>query len=125
MYSSAFFGTKHHKNTPANAFRHAAWNWLIARECLQWQKDENKVMKWTQNITAMHEKILPGNPLSDAMDMHNNEVGRTVFFNEKEHDLEKGLTTLRKLTQESKRVDSLNELELHSKYQLVHLIDPQ
>ncbi len=73
----------------------------------------------------MHEKILPGDPLSNAMDMHNNEVGRTIFFKEKEHDLEKGLATLRKLTQESKKVHTLDELTLHSKSQLVHLIDPQ
>jgi hypothetical protein len=125
QYSNTYFGTKHHKNTPANAFRHAIWNWLIAKECMQWKKDENTVLKWTQRITAMHEKILPGDTLSNAMDMHNNEVGRSVFFKEKEHDLEKGLATLRKLTQESKKIRTLDELTFHSKSQLVHLIDPQ
>ncbi len=122
-YSNTFFGTTHHKNTPANAFRHAAWNWLIAKECMQTQKDEKKVLRWTQKITEMHEKILPGDNLSNAMDMHNNAVGRMVYFEEEEQDLEKGMAKLQKLTQASKKVHTLDELKGHSRSQLVHLID--
>ncbi|NNJ89389.1 MAG: hypothetical protein HKP53_08295 [Eudoraea sp.] len=124
-YSDSFFGTKHHKNTPANAFRHAIWNWLIAKECMQLKSDGDKVMNWTQKITSMHEKILPGDTLSNAMDLHNNAVGRMVYFEEKVYELEKGLARLRKLTQESKKISTADDLKRYSKSQLVHLIDPQ
>ena len=123
-YSNELYGAQHHKNTPANAFRHAIWNWLIAKECRKCQKNSKKVLKWTERITGMHEKILPGDALSNAMDIHNNAVGRSVFFKFDEHDPEKALNILRKMTNQSKKVNSLDDLKLYSEVQLVHLIDP-
>jgi hypothetical protein len=122
-YADRHFGLSHRRNTPANAFRHAFWNWLIARECSRWVANEDKVLKWTQKITDMHEKILPGNELSNAMDLHNNAVGRRYFRDEAQREPEYGVSLFLDLTRTSQHVESLEEIRVVPETKLVHLID--
>lgn len=73
------FGKKHRLNGPANAFRHALWNVLIALHCSRWSSKLEDLLDWTKRITDWHEDTFP-NPASDrAMDLHNNRVGRELF----------------------------------------------
>jgi hypothetical protein len=123
--ANTHFGPAHHKNTPANAFRHAAWNWLIARNCAKSVKDEDKVLAWTEKITEMHEKILPGNYLSDTMDLHNNLVGRVFFQSTKQANLNDGLAQLLILTERSVKVSTVEQIRLMPQTQLVHISDPE
>jgi uncharacterized Zn-binding protein involved in type VI secretion len=52
-----------------DAFRHAYWNALIAKE---------NGPEWAKEFTTAHEG-LPGNPaIREAMDLYNNEVGRMI-----------------------------------------------
>ncbi|GAA5094841.1 DUF6973 domain-containing protein [Nocardia iowensis] len=52
-----------------DAFRHAYWNALMTRE---YGAD------WTKRFATAHERV-PGNqPEQEAMDLHNNEVGRKI-----------------------------------------------
>ncbi|WP_119727659.1 DUF6973 domain-containing protein [Thermomonospora amylolytica] len=52
-----------------DAFRHAYWNALLARDL-----DD----QWVEKYTIAHERI-PDNPgVREAMDLHNNEVGRQI-----------------------------------------------
>ena len=52
-----------------DAFRHCFWNARLTKEF---------GIKWTQQFTTAHE-ALPGNTASrEAMDLYNNEVGRTI-----------------------------------------------
>ena len=70
----------HHLHNPANAFRHALWNALIAYGASKWSKKENYVMAWTEKITLWHEDFSPNRPLERTMDLHNNQVGRSIFL---------------------------------------------
>ncbi len=121
--ANTHFGSRHHKNTRANAFRHALWNFLIAKECSGWNKKEDTVISWTKHITEIHEMALPGNVLANAMDIHNNEVGQYVFLQNKEIALEKTLALLLEMTRNSKKISTLDELVIVPKDQMVHLID--
>ena len=77
--SQQYYGRAHSKNGPANAFRHAIWNYLIAQYCYKKSRKMGKVLRWTKRITDWHEKLFP-NPESDRfMDLHNNAFGRRFF----------------------------------------------
>ncbi|MGH3873880.1 MAG: DUF6973 domain-containing protein [Pseudonocardiaceae bacterium] len=53
----------------ADAFRHAYWNALLTRRF-----DED----WTSDFTTAHERKPDNRPHEEAMDLHNNEVGRRI-----------------------------------------------
>lgn len=124
-FANAHFGSSHRRNTPANAFRHALWNWLIAKACYRITRDKEKVLLWTKKITDMHEKILPGNEVSNAMDLHNNAVGRQMFKTETVSDIDSGVAFFLALTERSVKVNTLEEIKQSPLSQLVHLIDPK
>ncbi len=114
------FGNVHKGNTKANAFRHALWNVLIAKACLQWKNNLEKVMRWTETITTKHEKLAPNQPLPRAMDLHNNQVGLAhsidlVALEEKEI-----IDFLKKMTEKARKIEHLAEIEKEDK-DLVYL----
>ncbi len=121
--ADAHFGITHRKNTPANAFRHGLWNWMIARECHESVGDMHKVLSWTERITDMHEKILPGSALANAMDLHNNAVGRSHFKTNSNRDLEVGVDLFLGLAQTSVLVRSLKDIATVPESHFVHLIE--
>ena len=53
----------------ADAFRHAYWNALLTQRF-----DEG----WTDDFTTAHERRPDNRPHAEAMDLHNNEVGRRI-----------------------------------------------
>lgn len=53
----------------ADAFRHAYWNALLTQRF-----DEG----WTSDFTTAHERRPDNLPHAEAMDLHNNEVGRHI-----------------------------------------------
>lgn len=53
----------------ADAFRHAYWNALLTQRF-----DEG----WTSDFTTAHERRPDNLPHAEAMDLHNNEVGRRI-----------------------------------------------
>jgi hypothetical protein len=122
-FANTHFGLSHRRNTPANAFRHALWNWLIAKACFRIASDKEKVLLWTKKITDMHEKILPGNEVSNAMDLHNNAVGRQAFKTITVPDIDSGVAFFLELTECSQKVNTLEEIMQSPLSQLVHLID--
>ncbi|MBT8282211.1 MAG: hypothetical protein KJO86_00610 [Muriicola sp.] len=122
--ANTHFGASHRRNTPANAFRHALWNWLIAEACFKRVKDADKVFLWTEKITAMHEKILPANAISNAMDLHNNAVGRALFKSNTSSEMKSGVNLILNLTKRSIKVNTLEEIIQTPATQLVHLLDP-
>ena len=78
--SQQYYGRAHSKNGPANAFRHAIWNYLIAQACFRRKQEMKVVLYWTERVTEWHEKLFP-NPESDRlMDLHNNAYGRRFFM---------------------------------------------
>ena len=77
--AQARFGKEHHLNTPANAFRHALWSYLIAQKVYKKNENVSKAVHWAKTITDLHEQIAPNKPLEKAMDLHNNSIGLRLF----------------------------------------------
>lgn len=120
--STELYGRLHYKNGPANAFRHAFWNYLIANKCYRWKKNVTPVLAWTKRITDWHENAFPNRELAKKMDLHNNEVGRFIF---KEHisELENQVVEiLKEMASNSVKIDVHTDFIL-VKNQLVFLID--
>ncbi|MDT0294413.1 DUF6973 domain-containing protein [Mesonia ostreae] len=77
--ADSLYGSAHHQNNVTNAFRHALWNFMIAKKCLRQNSSVEKSIDWAQTITDLHEKLMPNQNLLKAMDLHNNAVGRKMF----------------------------------------------
>ncbi len=119
--STEHFGRKHRENGPANAFRHALWNYLIALKCTKWSKNEGRVLRWTKNITDWHEFAFPNRQLAKKMDLHNNEVGRNLFLEYSESSIDHIVEKLQKMTEDSVYIEKEEALK-SLKNQLVHII---
>ncbi len=119
--STKNYGKLHHKNGPANAFRHAFWNYLIAKRCFTWQRNEEAVLVWAKKVTDWHEDSFPNKQLAKAMDLHNNEVGRFIFVKNTEKTEQEIVELLRKMTLESIKIDEKSTLSEH-KNRMVHIL---
>ncbi len=67
-------------NGPANAYRHAAWNVLIAYYCSKISNSQ-KAVRWAEKITNLHEELFPNSDFDREMDLHNNSIGRKLYLN--------------------------------------------
>lgn len=121
--STKNYGKLHQKNGPANAFRHAYWNFLIAKRCLKWATNENSVLKWAEKITDWHEDAFPNEVLARNMDLHNNRVGRQIFQENQVISEADAIELFKKMTKESTKIDTNSDLS-QLKNQLVHIIEP-
>lgn len=120
--STELYGRQHYKNGPANAFRHALWNYLIAKNCFRWKEKVDTVILWTTEITDWHEKAFPNRDLAKKMDLHNNEIGRLLF---KEHLLKietHVVEILKEMTSDAIKIKADTDFTL-IKNQLVYLIE--
>lgn len=118
------FPKRHRGNGRANAFRHALWNILIAREAMKWNKNPEKSRAWARQITDWHEEFAPNPELARAMDMHNNAVGRELFamLLKAKTDLTDTAVTnkLKEITAGSKKITSTSDIHACSG-KLVHI----
>lgn len=122
--STQYFGKAHHKNGPANAFRHALWNYIISRSCSRWSTKMDKAVVWAKKITDWHEEAFVNAPLARAMDLHNNSVGRHLFSKFSGTSLEEFIGILVDMTKKSVLVETEKEIDANSMH-LVHIIDTQ
>lgn len=120
-----YYGAAHRRNTPANAFRHALWNYLVADACQTDKKDLEDTLIWTKKITGIHEELFPNRPLARAMDLHNNAVGRRIFSEYGPGKTAEILTLLRAKTEESVKTVSLEDLGEITTENLVHIINSE
>ncbi|MBR9855050.1 MAG: hypothetical protein GYB37_10820 [Algicola sp.] len=119
--SSRNYGKLHHKNGPANAFRHALWNYLIAKRCFPWNRDKKTVLLWAKKITDWHEDSFPNKKLPKQMDLHNNAVGRFIFEQHAEKSESEVIQLLKEKASESIKIDENSNLSNY-KYQMVHIL---
>lgn len=77
--SQSEFPGIHGKHNKANAFRHALWNVLIAKSCARFSRSQESILNWTKKITDWHEEFSPNEKLAEAMDYHNNRIGRDKY----------------------------------------------
>lgn len=117
------YGYKHHRNTAANGFRHALWNFLIARDCSRNSKNHEKVLRWTKSITDWHEKFSKNNMVEMAMDFHNNKVGRILFRENQDLSEQELVSFLIKLADSSVKIRTGEDISSTDHKTLVHLKD--
>lgn len=120
--STTYYGRAHYQNGEANAFRHAYWNYLIAKYCTKWSKNELKILAWTKDITNWHENAFRNRELARAMDFHNNEIGRQVFKQNTNKTQEEVLEILLQMTKDSQKIKHTDDIN-KNKFNLVHLTD--
>lgn len=120
--STKNYGKQHHKNGPANAFRHTFWNYLIAKRCFKWQNNEETVLNWAKKVTDWHEDSFPNKQLPKAMDLHNNEVGRFIFAQNTEKSEQEIVEQLKKMALESIKIDESSDLSEY-KNRMVHILE--
>ncbi len=109
--SDEHYGNLHHKNNASNAFRHALWNYLIAKKCSRWRKNKRKAIKWAQEITDWHEEFSPNAPLEKEMDLHNNVIGRKLFILNDEKSIEDFIIVLKGKVSKAKRVATSEDIK--------------
>ncbi|MFD0863035.1 DUF6973 domain-containing protein [Sungkyunkwania multivorans] len=119
--SNEHYGKLHHTNGPANGFRHAVWNYLIARRCARWTKKDEKAVRWAKKVTDWHEDFSPNSELAQMMDVHNNEIGRIIFLQHKDKGIDDVILILKKMTKDSTKVDTVDNIANY-KNQMVHIV---
>jgi len=114
------YGIEHQKSNKANAFRHALWNVLICQNSMKWLKNKQKSVFWAQKITDLYEKVTQNELLDEAMDLHNNSIGRICFLNFLSQNEEE---TINYLQEKAKNAQKVNNLEDFIKFrtQLTYL----
>jgi len=85
----------HDQHNKANAFRHALWNLLIAKESAKFSSDLEAVLNWTKRITDWHEEFSPNKEMPKLMDLHNNKIGRNHFLEYQENSKEQIVSLLK------------------------------
>jgi len=106
----SLFGKAHHKNGKENAFRHALWNVLICQKTFIHSKNDEKSIIWAKKITDLHEKLAPNKPLEEAMDLHNNKLGRLYFKELSSVSEEATITFLKGKMEKSNLVREIEEI---------------
>jgi len=105
------FGKAHHKNNKSNAFRHALWNILICKNAFQVSENSGKAILWAEEITSLHEKLMPNEALEEAMDFYNNELGR-IYFKQLENASEEEIVSfLKSKMEEAVKVSKVDEIQ--------------
>ncbi|MBC9794623.1 DUF6973 domain-containing protein [Sinomicrobium weinanense] len=120
------FPKRHRANGRANAFRHALWNVLLAREAMKWNKNPERSLAWAKQITDWHEQFAPNPEPARAMDLHNNAVGRDLFVKWLRSKTEltdaEIITKLKEVMAASKKITGVSDIRMHPG-ELVHIED--
>lgn len=78
IYAEKYFNENHGGRGVANAFRHAAWNILIAKNVQKFGSN-SKALAWAKFMTDLHEEVFLNDDFDRLMDLHNNKIGRKFF----------------------------------------------
>lgn len=107
---NTLYGQAHHKSNPANAFRHALWNWLICRNVQKITKKESKSIFWAQKLTDLYEKVTQNEDMDEAMDLHNNRLGRNWFSTKLFKNEAEIVAFLQKQAKMAKKIESIGQI---------------
>ncbi|QNJ97417.1 hypothetical protein ALE3EI_0842 [Constantimarinum furrinae] len=105
------YGKAHHRGNKANAFRHALWNVLICQKTLKITKNDEKSEFWAKKVTDLYEKVTKNDPLDQAMDLHNNNIGRVVFRSKTFKNDTEIINFLQNMAENAQKVSKMNEIE--------------
>ena len=115
VISNKLFGDLHHEDNRTNAFRHALWNYLICKNCLPVAGSPEKAMSWSKKLTDLHERLSPNEELAKMMDLHNNRIGREIFFNSLGKEEEEVIVVLQQKMKEAIKVSTVSEIKVEKK----------
>ncbi|MCT8339426.1 hypothetical protein MG296_05140 [Flavobacteriaceae bacterium TK19130] len=104
------YGDTHHKSNRANAFRHALWNMLICQKTFKISKNEQKAVIFTLKVTDLYEKVTQNEVLDEAMDLHNNEIGRRHFLKNSTQNEAELVELLQKMAKKAQKVSKVEEM---------------
>jgi len=104
------YGTSHHKSNAANAFRHALWNALVCKRTLKVTKDKQKSVFWAQKVTQLYENVTQNDALDEAMDLHNNALGRIGFLNNLNKSEAEMVSFFQERAEGAKQVNGIEQL---------------
>ena len=104
------FGRDHHLSNQANAFRHALWNFLICQKTRKLTKNNQKSIIWAKKVTVLYEKVTKNAILDEAMDLHNNAIGRKLFLDKKEGKTTEIVAFLTKKMEKAVKIDQIEEI---------------
>src|SRR5690606_13106977 len=79
MFSEINFDESSSGRGIPNAFRHAAWNLLIAKNCASVTTKE-KAVAWAKFTTDLHEDCFVNEDFDREMDLHNNRIGQEFYW---------------------------------------------
>lgn len=116
------YGKDHQRSNKGNAFRHAVWNVLLCKKTFKNSKNKQKSVFWAQRVTDLYEKMTQNELLDEAMDLHNNAVGRICFLNYLNQNEQEIIKFLQKKAENAKKVANIEELSKISN-QMVYLYD--
>ncbi|MFC7356285.1 DUF6973 domain-containing protein [Jejudonia soesokkakensis] len=105
------YGTSHHKRNRANAFRHAFWNALLCKYSMKMTKNKQKSVFWAQKVTDLYEKVTQNDKLDEAMDVHNNAIGRICFLNTLEENEAEIVEKLNKMAKNAQKIAKIEEIK--------------
>lgn len=108
LFSELNFKESHGGRGAANAFRHAAWNLLITKNCSVFTS-QKKALTWAKHITDLHEDCFPNEAFDHAMDLHNNRLGREVYIELSRQEIKSKREMIRYLVEKSKAAIGLND----------------
>lgn len=116
------YGNLHHGTGKANAFRHAFWNYQLCQKTLKITRDKQKSVNFTQKLVDFYEKAAKTKWLDQAMDLHNNAIGRAYFLLYFDENDGKITYIMQKLAENAKKVDKIEEIQTYHNA-LVYLND--
>ena len=123
LFSELNFQEPHGGRGISNAFRHAAWNLLIARNCAYFTSAEN-ALQWAKLVTDLHEECFPNEDFDREMDLHNNRIGREIYWEFRQAKLTK-MEMIVKIMDKTKTAKGLNNLSDFSQFpnELIYFLE--
>jgi len=122
--TTRIYGRAQGASGPANAFRHACWNVLLAARCYSTLRDLQASVDWAKRVTDTHEQLIVNPEMDRLMDMHNNEVGRKVFLSNYKENEAFLIKMVEKMTKNAQKFDK-NEQISPPKDRLIFLDEDQ
>ena len=113
------FGKQHHMDNKANAFRHALWNFILCRNYYERNRSLDASLVKSKKITDLHETLFTNEKPARLMDLHNNKIGRSLFYKDKQFDI---VRQLELMMNEAKKLESVADIKEADSY-LVYLED--
>ncbi len=83
-------------------------------------KNKQKSVFWAQKVTDLYEKVTKNDMLDEAMDVHNNAIGRICFLNNLDENEAKLVEFIQEKTKNAQKVTKKEEIK-QSKTLMVYI----